>query len=116
MGNRSAGLRCRFGRYNSFAGIAIVRCYLKILSTNCRGGNWMSTMTQKIIGEKELDALAIGANILGSGGGGDPAYDLLIAKECIREWGPVCLLSVEELDDQAWIAPIGYMGSPLVCL
>lgn len=76
----------------------------------------MKQYTQIMIGEKELDALVIGANILGSGGGGDPAYDLLIAKECIREWGPVLLMPVEELDDQAWAAPIGYMGAPLVCL
>lgn len=76
----------------------------------------MTSLVKTIIGEKELDALAIGANILGSGGGGDPAYDMLIAKECIREWGAVVLLSVDELDDQAWIAPIGYMGAPLICL
>jgi DUF917 family protein len=76
----------------------------------------MTSLTKTLIGEKELDALAIGANILGSGGGGDPAYDMLIAKECMREWGPVVLLSVDELDDQDWIAPIGYMGAPLVCL
>jgi len=75
----------------------------------------MNTL-KAIIGEKELDALAIGANILGSGGGGDPAYDMLIAKECIREWGPVLLLSVDAIDDQSWVAPIGYMGAPLICL
>lgn len=68
------------------------------------------------IGEKELDALAIGANILGSGGGGDPAFDMLIAKECIQKWGPVPLLSIEEVEDHVWVAPIGYMGAPLVCL
>ncbi len=76
----------------------------------------MKLSTPSMIGERELDALAIGANILGSGGGGDPAYDLITAKECIREWGPVLLLSVEDLDDHAWVAPVGYMGAPLVCL
>lgn len=76
----------------------------------------MTKVSKTIIGEKELDALAIGANVLGSGGGGDPAYDMLIAKECIREWGPVVLQSVDDLEDQSWIAPIGYMGAPLICL
>ncbi len=76
----------------------------------------MKQSTLRWIGEKELDALAIGANILGSGGGGDPAYDLILAKECIREWGPVLLLSIDDLEDQSWVAPIGYMGAPLVCL
>ena len=82
----------------------------------------MSVSTQKnqgkqtLIGEEELDALVIGANILGSGGGGDPAYNLLIAKECVREWGPVPLLGVKDVADDAWVAPIGYMGAPLVCL
>lgn len=76
----------------------------------------MNHASVKQIGEKELDALAIGANVLGSGGGGDPAYDLLIAKECIQEWGPVSLIAVQDLSEKDWIAPIGYMGAPLVCL
>jgi DUF917 family protein len=76
----------------------------------------MTSLIKTFIGERELDALAIGANILGSGGGGDPAYDLLIAKETIRTWGPVLLISLDELDAQSWVAPIGYMGAPLVCL
>lgn len=76
----------------------------------------MKTEAKTMIGENELDALAIGANILGSGGGGDPVYDMLIAKECIREWGPVPLLSLDNLNDESWIAPIGYMGAPLICL
>lgn len=76
----------------------------------------MTHITSKLVGIEELDAMAIGANILGSGGGGDPAYDLIIAKECIEEFGPVTLVSVDQIDDEAWIAPIGYMGAPLVCL
>lgn len=76
----------------------------------------MKNLHTTLIGEAELDALAIGANILGSGGGGDLAFDLLIAKECIQKWGAVPLLSIEDIDDDAWVAPIGYMGAPLVCL
>lgn len=76
----------------------------------------MKTHKSNLIGEKELEALAIGANILGSGGGGDPAYDLLIALESIQEYGPVPLISVDQLMDESWVAPIGYMGAPLVCL
>ena len=48
--------------------------------------------------------------------GGDSRVDLLIAKECIAEWGPVVLQAVDDLCCDAWVAPIGYMGAPMVCL
>ncbi len=76
----------------------------------------MKTLNITTIGETELEALAVGANVLGSGGGGDPAYDLLIAKENIELYGPVTLLQLENIDDLDLIVPIGYMGAPLVCL
>ncbi|CUI15675.1 conserved hypothetical protein [Candidatus Protochlamydia naegleriophila] len=76
----------------------------------------MKTLNIMTIGEAELEALAVGANVLGSGGGGDPAYDLLIAKENIGLYGPVPLLQVGDIDDQDLVVPIGYMGAPLVCL
>lgn len=64
----------------------------------------------------DLDALALGANVLGSGGGGDPAYDLLIAKEQIETYGPAPICSVQDLADDSLVMPIGYMGAPLVSL
>ena len=39
--------------------------------------------------EKDLDSIAIGAGILGTGGGGNPYIGQLRARQAIRQWGPV---------------------------
>ena len=70
----------------------------------------------RYIETKDLEALAIGATLLGSGGGGDTAYALIRTKQLIEMHGPIQLLSVDELEDDALIVPIGYMGAPLVCI
>lgn len=61
----------------------------------------------------DLDDLALGAQILGSGGGGDPDYDLLIAKRQFEIFGGVDLLDVNELEEDAFVAPLSFMGAPL---
>ncbi len=64
----------------------------------------------------DLEDLALGAAILGSGGGGDPAYQLLMAKQQFEDFGPAEMLDLCDLDDDALVAPIAYMGAPLVCI
>lgn len=63
-----------------------------------------------------LDDLALGATLLGSGGGGDPSYDLLIAKRAIEEFGLIPLIDVDTLSDDAFVAPVAFMGAPLVMM
>lgn len=62
----------------------------------------------------ELDCLAIGSAILGSGGGGDPSYDILMAKYQVERFGPIQLLDIEELADNDLVVPLAFMGAPLV--
>lgn len=64
----------------------------------------------------DLEDLALGAAILGSGGGGDPAYQLLMAKQQFEDRGPALIMDLCDLDDDALVAPIAYMGAPLVCM
>ena len=64
----------------------------------------------------DLDDLALGSTVLGSGGGGDPSYELLMAKQQIETYGPIQLTSIEDLSDEALIAPVAYMGAPLVSI
>ncbi|MEW5922250.1 MAG: DUF917 domain-containing protein [Bacillota bacterium] len=66
------------------------------------------------IGEREIEDLAIGAAILGSGGGGDPYLGKLMAQKAIKKYGKVKLLSPHELPDDALIIPSGMMGAPSV--
>ncbi|QPK94408.1 DUF917 domain-containing protein [Actinomyces sp. zg-332] len=68
------------------------------------------------IGLEEIDDIAMGAALLGAGGGGDPYVGKLIAYGAIKENGPVTLLSVDEIPDDAFIVPIAMMGAPTVLL
>lgn len=68
------------------------------------------------IGLEEIDDIALGAALLGAGGGGDPYIGKLIAYTAIKENGPVTLLSVDEVPDDAFIVPIAMMGAPTVLL
>jgi len=68
------------------------------------------------INENDLDFIAVGAAILGSGGGGDPYIGKLMAKQAIKEHGPVKLISADEVPDDELIIPSAMMGAPAVML
>jgi DUF917 family protein len=64
--------------------------------------------------EADLDDLAIGAAILGTGGGGNPYVGKLLARAAIREHGPVTVVDVDEVPDDALVVPSAMMGAPTV--
>ena len=64
--------------------------------------------------EDVLDSIAIGAGILGTGGGGNPYIGQLRARQAIRQWGPVTVLAPEELPDDARVVCVGGIGAPTV--
>ncbi len=66
------------------------------------------------IGLQEIEDIARGAAILGSGGGGDPYIGKLIAISAVKECGPVTLLSPDEVPDDWLCVPIAMMGAPTV--
>lgn len=61
-----------------------------------------------------VEDIAIGAAFLGTGGGGDPYVGKLMALQAIEKYGPVKLLDVEEIPDDAQIVPAAMMGAPTV--
>lgn len=61
-----------------------------------------------------LDALEIGAGILGTGGGGNPYLGKLHAKELLRGGKAVPVVPVEQLPDAAVVCPVGGIGSPII--
>src|ERR1700744_2170532 len=73
-----------------------------------------SLKTIRMVGVADLDDIATGGAILGTGGGGDPYVGKLMAKEAIRRHGPVALVDVEGFADDALIAPVCMMGAPTV--
>ncbi|HEU0088695.1 MAG TPA: DUF917 domain-containing protein [Pseudonocardiaceae bacterium] len=71
-------------------------------------------MTVRRIGESQLDDLAVGAAVLGAGGGGNPYLGALLAKQVIGQHGPVDLVAVDEVADDALVVPTAGMGAPTV--
>ncbi len=65
-------------------------------------------------GVENLDALALGAALLGTGGGGDPYVGRLMAHQALTEHGPVQVLDPSEVPDDAVCAMSAVMGAPTV--
>lgn len=61
-----------------------------------------------------LADLASGAAFLGSGGGGDPYYSLLLAKAALARCGRFEVVSLTDVADDALLAPCGWIGAPTV--
>ena len=70
----------------------------------------------RLIHEQDLEDIAMGAAVLGTGGGGDPYIGKLMAQQMIRKYGPVKLIDVEELADDALVVPAAMMGAPTVMI
>lgn len=63
---------------------------------------------------EDLDAIALGAAVLGTGGGGDPYIGKLLARSAMAGKPPVALLDVDELGDDDLVIPTAMMGAPTV--
>lgn len=68
----------------------------------------------RLIGQAEIEDIALGASLLGAGGGGDPYIGKLVALGAVKECGPVTLLDPDEIADDALIVPIAMMGAPTI--
>ncbi|MGH8900767.1 MAG: DUF917 domain-containing protein, partial [Egibacteraceae bacterium] len=66
------------------------------------------------VGERQMDDLAVGAAVLGTGGGGNPYLGALLAKLAIRAHGPVELVAVDEVPGDALVVATAGMGAPTV--
>jgi len=71
-------------------------------------------MTLRPVSAAEIESLAIGAWILGTGGGGSPYLALLNMRKLYREGAAVSLLDPMDLADDARVAVVSNMGAPLV--
>jgi len=69
---------------------------------------------KKFLQIEDLEALSVGVTLLGSGGGGDPYPDLLRTKELFMRKGPCQIIDSEELEPDALVVPVAFMGAPLV--
>ena len=68
----------------------------------------------KRITPDDMSDLALGAAVLGTGGGGDPYIGQLTATAAMRRYGDVSLLDIDELADDDLVIPAAMMGAPTV--
>jgi DUF917 family protein len=66
------------------------------------------------LSDEDIEALAVGAWILGTGGGGSPHHGLLNMRRLYREGIRVSLMDPQELEDDDDVAVVSNMGAPLV--
>src|SRR5690606_19248198 len=69
-----------------------------------------------IVTTDHLDALEIGAGILGTGGGGNPYLGKLIARRFVEEGARIEIVDPDEVPDDAVVVSVGGMGSPTVSI
>jgi DUF917 family protein len=77
------------------------------------GWGMLAAMTKEITRD-DIEALAVGAWILGTGGGGSPYLGFLNMRRLYAEGHRVELMSPFDLDDEDRVAVVSNMGAPLV--
>src|SRR5262249_55646756 len=82
--------------------------------TSASHDSQMPVTMKRLLDPRSLRAMARGCGVLGAGGGGDVYYCLLQALQASEDYGPVPLVDVDELPDDALIMPCGAIGSSLV--
>jgi uncharacterized protein len=67
----------------------------------------------RLLQQQEIEDIATGSAVLGTGGGGDPYLGKLAALQAIEKRGPLRLVKIDELnDDDLVVFPFG-IGSPV---
>jgi DUF917 family protein len=71
---------------------------------------------KRLLDPESLRALSRGCAVLGAGGGGDAHVTLLQALQATEDFGPVALVDLDELPDDALIMPCAGIGATTVIL
>ncbi len=71
-------------------------------------------MSGRELSLEDIESLAVGAWVLGTGGGGNPYLALLNMRALYKEGHRVRLVSAFDLGDDAYIGPLAGFGAPLV--
>jgi hypothetical protein len=67
-----------------------------------------------LFGTEDVDTLAAGCTLLGSGGGGDPYIFQMVLAELLATRGPVRVVHPEQLAADAQVVNVGFVGAPIV--
>jgi hypothetical protein len=64
----------------------------------------------------DIETLALGAGVLGTGGGGDPRVGALALRRELSVNGPPSLIDVDDVADSAFVVTVAMGGAPIVGL
>jgi len=67
-----------------------------------------------VLSTADLDAIALGAGVLGSGGGGPAELAKLLVLEALRHTDPITIVPVESQEDTPLVVAVAQVGTPLV--
>lgn len=70
----------------------------------------------RTIGLDDIDDLALGATLLGTGGGGDAHIAKLMVKQAIKDHGPIRVMEPAELPADGLVVTAAIIGAPTVIL
>ncbi len=73
----------------------------------------MTEVLREVI-DADLDAIEIGAAILGTGGGGNPYIGKLRCREELKKGNRIPVIPLSELPDDALVVSLGGIGAPVV--
>ncbi|HXT35649.1 MAG TPA: DUF917 domain-containing protein [Chloroflexota bacterium] len=62
----------------------------------------------------DLDAIALGAGVLGSGGGGPAELAKLLVLEALRHTDPITIVPMESQEDTPLVVAVAQVGTPMV--
>ena len=71
-------------------------------------------MSDWLLGADDVDSLAAGCTLLGSGGGGDPYIFQLVLGALLAARGPVRVVHPDRLAAHAQVVNVGFVGAPIV--
>jgi len=77
-----------------------------------RRAGWKGATVQ--LDGSNLRSMAVGCSILGAGGGGDTAIGLLASLQAVEAFGPVPVVDLDDLPDDALVMPCGGIGAPMI--
>ena len=70
----------------------------------------------RMIGVEDIDDMALGATLLGTGGGGDAYIAQLMVKQAIEKYGPIKVVDAAELPPDGLVMSCAIIGAPTVIL
>ncbi|MGR5117400.1 DUF917 domain-containing protein [Vibrio astriarenae] len=77
----------------------------------------MTAKHRRFITNQLIDDIALGATVLGTGGGGDPYSGALMAKAAIAQSSkPVEIIALDKVHDEWMVVPSSMIGAPTVAL